>query len=120
LKRRYSEVCIANRSKMTQLATAASPIVWLTSKHSIRCTDCAAQRLLQGGEALVLRGLLREPLPDRELGVLHRHRHPYATLAAGIGHELDLVSRLRRQHFGEHRVVASSGATIVGGVGRSR
>ena len=39
LKRRYSDVCIASLSKMTHDATAASPIVCETSKHSIRCAD---------------------------------------------------------------------------------
>ena len=67
------------------------------------------ERLLQRLEAVLLRGLLRELLPDRELGILRGHREPHAALAAGVGDDLDLLPRLRRQHFGE-RVLASSSA----------
>ena len=41
-----------------------------------------AERLLQRFEPVLLRGLLRELLADRELGVLRRHRQPHAALAA--------------------------------------
>ena len=67
------------------------------------------QRFLQRGEPLVLRSLLRELLPDRELCVLDRHRDPYAPLAAGVSDELHLVSRLRRQHVGKDWVVDALG-----------
>ena len=67
LKRRYSDVCIASRSKITHDATARSPIVCETSKHSIRCASAGKpERLLQRGEPVLLRRLLRELLADRE------------------------------------------------------
>ena len=63
------------------------------------------ERLLQGGEALVLCRLLRNLLPDRELRILHRHRHPDASLASGIGHDLDRPTGLRGEHFREELAV---------------
>ena len=62
------------------------------------------ERLLQRVEPILLRGFLRELLPDRELGILRRHRQPHAALAARIADDLHALSRLRRQHFGKHLV----------------
>ena len=86
LKRRYSDVCIASRSKITQDATArlAHRVRHVEALDALRRRR-QAERLLQRGEAVLLRRLLREPLADRERRVLRRHRQPHAALAAGIG-----------------------------------
>ena len=68
-----------------------------------------AQRLLQRAQTLILRRFLRELLTDRQRRVLHRHGHPHTPLAARIGYDLHLVSRLLAQHLREHRVLSAIG-----------
>ena len=62
-----------------------------------------AERILQRGQPILLRRLLRKLLADRERRVLRRHRHPHAALAAGIGRRSrpcvpTAPSELRRAH----------------------
>jgi hypothetical protein len=77
-------VCIANRSKITHEATARSPIVCETSKHSIRCASAEGQALPAARRAGPPVSPLREFLPDRELRVLVAAGQPDATLATGF------------------------------------
>ena len=122
LKRRYSPLCIASRSKITHDATARSPIVCETSKHSMRCTvDGKPERLLQRGEPILLRRLLREPLADRERRVLARPSSSHTRRSPpGLSTIVTVAPALRRQHLGQRRPCrAPSGTMIVGGTGRS-
>ena len=124
LKRRYSRR-LHRQPVEDDAATRPPPrpSCATTSKHSMRCADggrpSASCSAASRSSCVAFCASL---WPDRELGVLQRHRQPDATLAAGIGRRsATLCPDCARQHFGERvGVVAASGAMIVGGTGRSR
>ena len=85
-------------SNTTHEATVASPMVWLMSKHSMRCrlsvkssaccNDCQPRLLVR---------LLAEALRHGQARVGERHFHPHPALAGDAPADLHLVARLLAQ-----------------------
>ena len=95
---------------MTHDATAASPIVCETSKHSMRCT-------VEGSPSASCSAASRSSCVAfcasfwriANVAFSQRHREPHAPLAAGIADDVHLPAGLRGQHFRERGMVLDVG-----------